>query len=309
MPLNVTVASLVAFTVLRAQPAAAIPKFEVASIKPGPNCMVPLAAPLLPGSLPRTAPPPPPPPPRPGGPDTAGRFNECRPLADFIRMAYVVYADGHFHGALFGSPFAAGPPIEGAPGWVASDPYQILAKAEGTPSRETISGPMLQALLEERFHLKLHKATREMSIYALTVAKGGAKLQASKVDCVRAQPEGPPQMLAPGQTRCVDMIGGKKGPNTGVQMQGDNLDTFCEMLSRLLDGPVVNKTGITGKFDIQLEFAIDESTPALVPGASDEPAAPSVFTAIQKQLGLKLEPGMGPRDSIVIDHVERPSAN
>jgi len=256
--------------------------------------MLPIPAPFVPGSLPKTAPPPPPPPPPPGGPGTSGRFNECRPLADFIRMAYVIYADGHFHG-VWGSPFDGGPPIEGAPGWVASEPYRILAKAEGTPGREMMSGPMLQALLEDRFHLKLHKTPREVSLYALTVAKGGPKLQASKVDCALAQ--------------CATMIGGKKGPNTGLQMQGETLDTFCQMLSRLLDSPVVNKTGITGKFDIQLEFAIDESTPRLVPGASDEPAAPSVYTVIQQKLGLKLEPARGPRDVIVIDHVERPSAN
>ncbi len=141
--------------------------------------------------------------------------------------------------------------------------------------------------------MKVHKAAKEIPIYALTVAKGGAKLQASKVDCVLSQPEGPPQTLAPGQTHCVDSIGGPKGPNTRVQAQAATLDTFSQMLTRLLDRPVVNKTGIAGNFDIDLAFAIDESTPRLVPGNSDEPTAPSVFAAIQQKLGLKLEPAKG----------------
>jgi uncharacterized protein (TIGR03435 family) len=306
LPLNLAVAGMVTMAVLHAQPGPAVLKFEEASIKPSPNCMIPIPVPFVPGSLPKTAPPPPPPP-RPGG-SSSGRFNECRPLADFIRMAYVIYADGHFHG-VWGSPFEGGAPIEGAPAWVATDPYQILAKAEGTPGREMMSGPILQALLENRFQLKVHKTAKEIPVYALTVAKGGPKLQVSKVDCVLSQPEGPPQTLAPGQQHCIGSIGGPKGPNTRVQAQAASLDTFCQMLTRLLDRPVVNQTGVAGKFDIELAFAIDEATPRLVAGNSDEPTAPSVFTAIQQKLGLKLEPTKGARDFIVIDHVERPSAN
>ena len=103
-----------------------------------------------------------------------------------------------------------------------------------------------------------------------------------------------------------------------LQAQGTTLDGFSRLLHLVLDRPVVDKTGIKARFDFYLEFAEDETTPklALPPGgdpgvpaaAPSDPGAPSIFTAIQ-QLGLKLEPAKGPREFLVIDHVERPSEN
>ena len=106
--------------------------------------------------------------------------------------------------------------------------------------------------------------------------------------------------------------------NTGVNATSKTLDQFCELLSHLLDRPVVNKTGIDVRYDFHVEFAIDESTPKFLPGGgmsqmppqtSDEPAGPSVFTVLQTQLGLKLDAVKGPGDLLVIDRVERPTAN
>ncbi len=85
--------------------------------------------------------------------------------------------------------------------------------------------------------------------------------------------------------------------------------TFAERLG-LLDRPVIDKTGIPGMFTFHVEFAFDDSTPGLRPAPSDEPGGgPSIFTAVQEQLGLKLEPTKGPGDFLVIDSVERPSEN
>jgi uncharacterized protein (TIGR03435 family) len=137
----------------RAQSATASPpaKFEVASIKP---CK---------GD---------------GGPEgsSPGRLNlGCRSVIDLIRSAYVFYVDGHFH-----LGYVDRVPIEGGPGWINSERYDINAKAEGTPGEGMMQGPMLQALLERRFKLKVHRETKEGAAYAITVAKSGAKLQPFK---------------------------------------------------------------------------------------------------------------------------------
>jgi uncharacterized protein (TIGR03435 family) len=301
---------------------ASTPKFEVASIKagcPGGGGPAPYAA--GPKGLPSSAPPPPKALKAGGGGGTAtspGRFNECRPLSELIHMAYVMNAGGQFHG-VWGPQFEAGPPLEDGPAWVRSDPYQIIAKPAGTASRETMSGPMLQALLEDRFQLKIHRDTREVPIYALTVAKGGTKLTEYRVTCVRFQPRQPGDpmpALAPGQKNCRDLIGMPKGPNMSLEAQAATLDDITILIGRLVDRPVVNKTAIAGKFDVRLEFAIEGTTmkmppadPAGIPAQpSTDPAGPSIFTAIER-LGLKLEPAKGPGDFLVIDHVERPSAN
>ena len=116
--------------------------------------------------------------------------------------------------------------------------------------------------------------------------------------------------LGPGQTYCKVRVSARR---PAVDAQGSTLAEFSQLLNLVLDRPVIDETGITGKFDIHLEFAISEATPRFLPGgdmarfaeaASDR--VPSVFAAIQ-QLGLKLEPTQGPRDFLVIDHVERPT--
>ncbi len=297
---------------LRAQAKSSTPKFDAASIRPG--CLGGEAVAMKTG----------------GGRQTksgrgnaeissAGRLAVCRSLADLIHMAYVMYAGGHFHG-VWGPQFESGPPLEGGPAWVRSDHYQVIARAEGAPGREVVSGPMLQSLLEDRFQLKLHRDTREVPVYALTAASGVVKLKPPAANCVSVQPQQPGDPvvpLQPGQKYCMALIGFRKGPNTGLNAEATTLDHFVELLSHLVDRPVVNKTGIPGKFDIYLEFAVDEATPRFLPGgdmaqtqamSSNDPAGASVFTAIQ-QLGLKLEPAKGPGEFLVIDHVERPSGN
>ena len=115
--------------------------------------------------------------------------------------------------------------------------------------------------------------------------------------------------LAPGQEYCKVRVSTRK---PAVDAQGATLAEFSQLLNLVLDRPVIDRTGIAGKFDIHLEFAIDEATPRFLSGgdlarqADPDPNGRSVFTAIQ-QLGLKLEPAQGTRDFLVIDHVERPT--
>ena len=176
-----------------------------------------------------------------------------------------------------------------------------------------MTGPMLQALLEDRFRLKIHSETREIPIYELTVAKSGSKLKPfTEGSCTFRPPrditkplERPPA-LPTGQNYCA-LLGTFQGPNMVVDAQGISISEF----SFFLEGsgrPVIDKTGIPGKFDFHLEYAPDEDQRRRVSDAG-EPTAPSIFTAVQEQLGLKLESGKGHGDFFVIDHVERPSEN
>jgi uncharacterized protein (TIGR03435 family) len=172
---------------------------------------------------------------------------------------------------------------------------------------------MLQALLEDRFGLKIHRETREVPVYALTVAKGGPKLRpfqegsCTPFDLTKSFP-------APGdKPLCKLMMGSGTPQNRKDEGHGLSLDEFAKALimSNSLDRPVINKTGIAGTFDFHLEYALDDTSPLFRrdPGDPSDPGGPSIFTALQQQLGLKLEPAKGPGEFLVIDRVETPSAN
>jgi uncharacterized protein (TIGR03435 family) len=157
---------------------------------------------------------------------------------------------------------------------------------------------MLQSLLAERFNLKLHRETRESTVYALVLGRNGLKMRPSKDQTLwagdfpdgspdgRPVTAGGPTELAPGRLR------GEAIPMT----------MFVNLLAGPL-GPVMNKTGLAGRFDIDLRY---DPASGQSPDAAD---TPSLFTAIQEQLGLRLESAKGPVEFLVIEHIERPSAN
>ena len=288
------------------------PKFEVASIKP---CKTDNAD----GR-------------RSGGENLSpGRLHlDCSTVKDLVQMAYVLFANGFVN-----PPWSRSVPIEGGPAWINSDRYEIDAKAEDSQSQGTMHGPMLQALLEDRLKLKTHRETREAPVYALTVAKGGPKLKqfeegsCTPVDFTRFFAQFPPPELDPDVNYCgginpdgrrwLGVLSTMKGPNAVYEARGMNLDDFFKIFVRGLDRPVIDKTGITGRFDFHLEFELAETTPLVRGGdpGGTPPAAfpddpnrgPSIFTAIQEQLGLKLESATGLGEFFVIDHVEKPSGN
>jgi uncharacterized protein (TIGR03435 family) len=173
---------------------------------------------------------------------------------------------------------------------------------------------MLQALLEERFKLKTHRETREVPVYVLTVASGGLRIpRAADSSCVPSDYSNfPRSALPPGKRRCNDIVG-RKGSNTVLNAEEATIDYFSEILSLALNRPIVYKGGIPGKYNFHLEFPTDQTASSGVRGLpvlpADEPSAASVFTVMQEQLGLKLEPASGPREFLIVDHVERPSAN
>jgi uncharacterized protein (TIGR03435 family) len=149
---------------------------------------------------------------------------------------------------------------------------------------------MLQELLADRFHLKVHHEIKELPVYALVVAKGGSKLKESKLE-------------DPSQGRLED----GEGQLTAICMPLlFALRAFTQELGR----PVLDQTGLTGNYDFTLRWAPDQKQMASPTNAAvSDMAGPSLFTAIQEQLGLKLEPTKGPVDTIVIDHVEPPTEN
>jgi bla regulator protein blaR1 len=249
---------------------------------------------------------------RAGGSSSPGRLNvNCQTVKGLIITAYVLFADGQHQP----SSSLKLLPVEGGPAWINSDRYDADAKAEGPASPEMMQGPMLQTLLEDRFKLKIHRETREIPVYALAVAKSGLKLQrAEGGSCTpRDLTKSPQPRPQPGQRPFCGSarLAARKGPNFTWEMHAMSLDEFSKWLNLGLDRLVIDKTGITERFDFRLEFASDETTPGLLPGGGDsgDPPGPSIFTALQQQLGLKLEPAKGPGGLLAIDHVERPSGN
>lgn len=206
-------------------------------------------------------------------------------------------------------------PIKGGPPWLHSAFYEINAQAEGNPSVKTMMGPMMQVLLEDRFHLKVRREATEGPVYFLTVARGGPKLHAfTEGSCTPYSPYQSTTLEA-GRQYCRNQM---SAVNASLEVQGGTLDVFSGMLEILLERPVINKTGITGRFDFRIEFSREGTKLAGVPliqpngsisGASDPAGRSSIFSVLQEQLGFKLEPGKGPVEALVIDHVERPTAN
>ena len=180
--------------------------------------------------------------------------------------------------------------IVGDPDWVGTESYDIdgVADVPGQPNLDQMMG-MFQKILVDRFHLTFHHEKRELSAYALTVTKSGPKLAKSLGD-----PNGLPDETGEGDRLGFNMR------YTNVSMH----DFAANMQSMQGDGkPVVDQTGLSGRFDFTLKWTRDESA------SSDPNAPPGLFTAIQEQLGLKLEAVKAQVDVLVIDHVERPSAN
>ena len=253
---------------------------------------------------------------------TPGRIAiNCVPLA---RIAYFAYAGvGSMNHPLLND--APGNPdhIRGGPGWVRSDTFVIEAKAEGTPTREVMMGPMLRALLEERFQLKTHRETEEVPMYTLTVAKGGLKIKP-------LDPGGCTSTTGLSSLSREDLMAAVTGPKPpcgnftslggeGTRkwiLGGETLARFAnQTLSSVMDRFVMDKTGVDGMFNIRLEFDLyDDNVRQGVFGGRFAGAKPegldpavSIFTALEEQLGLKLEKSRGPREYLVIDTAEKPS--
>jgi uncharacterized protein (TIGR03435 family) len=171
---------------------------------------------------------------------------------------------------------------------------------------------MLRAVLEDRFKLRIREESAAVPVYTLIAASGGPKLN-TFVDgsCTDAPASFPSPQLPAGQRYCMARAGSRP---PAIDAEGASLDEFTKLLSLVLDRPVIDKTGIAGRFTIHLEFAPDASTPRFLPGSelarfATAPAAgtPTIMRALE-QLGLRLELGSGNQRQLVIDHIEKPTA-
>jgi uncharacterized protein (TIGR03435 family) len=301
-----------------------IPQFEVASIKP---CQ--LGGRGGRGAAPGA---------RGGGPGTPivspGRLNlVCQTARQLIQQAYLTFAEGKGNSLLL-NPTT----IETAADWINTERYEVSATADPDITQAMMRGPMMQALLEERFKLKVHRETREVPVYVMTVLKAGFKLQPleeGSCDPRDLTKGGRPAMITPEQgfreilqpgekPSCGVAVRTAKGPTDPIQVvigQAMGLTEFAGLLGSGMDRLVIDRTGISGIFNLHLQFARDQATAGFLPPpppgfpvdpqpvVATDPAGPSIFTAIQEQLGLRLDQARGPGQFLVIDHVEKPSEN
>lgn len=187
--------------------------------------------------------------------------------------------------------------ILGGPSWILNDKWDVEAKADGIQGDH--SAELMQSLLADRFQLKVHRETKQVPEYALVVAKGGSKMKASTNESGESKER---VQFGRGQAIISDM----------------SIPRFADFLSRELGRPVMDRTDLKGKYGFKLEWAPAPGEsgaeslglpPVALPPPSADSTAPSIFTALEEQLGLKLESTKGPAEMVVIDHVERPSEN
>jgi uncharacterized protein (TIGR03435 family) len=229
------------------------------------------------------------------------RMTNC-PLMAALIMAYVPAKGGALG-------FSTEGRVVGAPDWMMSEKYDIDARIDTadmaawqkpTTQKEMLHA-MLQSLLAERCKLTVHREMREKPVYALVVGKNGPKLQ-------KAGSLVPAEILAKHPNVGAIPGGGGMfavGARGVLELYGASLETLATMLSNPAGRLVVDETGLTGTYDIKLEML--QTEPPAADGTQDP--GPSIFTMVQEQLGLRLESAKGSVETLVIDHVERPSEN
>jgi len=196
--------------------------------------------------------------------------------------------------------------LSGGPGWIESEAYDIEATSDARATPPQLTGLMLQSLLKERFNLAVSTVSRELPIYAMTVAKTGPTLQRSPDQtCLPFDPANPPLPGDPGR-KPNEMCGSIGLGLTSLNAKQATMPALAMALSQLLGRTVVDRTNLAGEFDGRLTFAPTGFVPN---GASVDPALPDIFTAVQEQFGLRLEASIGPVGTIFIDQVERPTEN
>jgi uncharacterized protein (TIGR03435 family) len=260
---------------------ATVPKFEAASIRPCPAFRNRSIQDLL-------------------APDRLR--SGCTSISRLIQQAYGLYANGHMN------PLAS-VGVVGGPAWVRSDFYEIDAKAPGSQSHAVMNGPMLQAFLEDRLKLKIRRETREIPVYKLTVTQGGARLEQFHGNCIPWDFDNPPAHPPDPSSRC----GTSRLTGDGFDMHAASMTDLGMFFAVTMDRPVLNETGITGRFNLHMavpaeSFRKPRGLPALS-GPAEPASSPALISAIQGavvKLGLNLEPASAPGEFLVIESIRRP---
>ncbi len=203
--------------------------------------------------------------------------------------------------------------IVGEPSWAKTKLYEVTAKTQDNLSFEQMR-PMLRSLLAERFNLKLHKIDKKLPVYELTAAKGGLKIvQAKDGSCVKLDPNGARPTLGSKGCGAYRIRTATIGGPSEIDGFSVTMSKLAELLADQIGSSVVDKTGFSGTFDFHLEFSPANAAlipkPAPTTAADPDSQAPTIFKALQEQLGLKLQSTTGPVEVLVIDHVKYPSPN
>ena len=276
-------------------------EFEAASVKPSPQPA---------GGFIRLKPP--------GGPGTADPTRLEYTFTTLRNLLMVAYSVKNYQ-------------VSG-PAWLDSERYDVLATCAPGTTKEQVA-VMLQNLLADRFQVKVHKETKDLPLYELTVAKGGPKLKPYVDDPnePKFDPGQPPPLPPPGKDGALPKP--PPGMNLMMIMNGKlhmvsrktTMARLADQLSNNLRNPVVDKTGLTGDYDVDIEFSTEglagvpglpgggppggPGGPGIGPGpGGDTNDAPALITAVQEQLGLKLDQKKGPLDLVVVDHAEKTPA-
>jgi uncharacterized protein (TIGR03435 family) len=200
--------------------------------------------------------------------------------------------------------------IVDAPRWIETDRFYVQAKAGASKGAitERQLQLMTQALLEERFQLRTHREQRELPVYDLVASKGGIKMTRA-VDQTPTTSDGDPVTLdpsAPPRGRFKQM--GKPSPSGAITLSitgtAVTMTAFIGLLQQYLDRPIVDSSGASGLYDVRLEFGMAQQQPT-----ADDSTGPSIFTAVQEQLGLKLDAVRRHVEVLAVDHAEHPTAD
>ncbi len=224
---------------------------------------------------------------------------------------------------LIQSAFGARPwEVSGGPAWMSSAYYAIDAKAP-RPADSAAVWRMVQPLLEERFNMKWHREKKVMQVYVLSVERDGKLPKPKEESCAKvdrrtplAQPAAGKRTLAP----CGSIVMPVSPPRAEMYGGQIQMAALVDRLISILGRPVIDQTGFTGTFDLELEFEFTPPRPyphpiegppseSPAPLATDPSIAPSIFTALRQQLGLRIRPDKAPVDVVVIDSIQRPSSN
>jgi uncharacterized protein (TIGR03435 family) len=190
--------------------------------------------------------------------------------------------------------------IFGLPKWADTDRFDVKAKVaeEDLPGLKSMAPPdrikIVQNIVEERFKVKVHRETKELPTYDLVIAKGGLKIKEAVLD-----ENSPKAMKGPDGKVHGGMMRMGRGTLSG---QGIPMETLIKMLSSVTQRTVVDKTGLKGTYDLELKW-----TPEDAPAGATEETGPSIFTAVQEQMGLRLDASKGMVETLIVDHAEKPS--
>jgi uncharacterized protein (TIGR03435 family) len=215
--------------------------------------------------------------------------------------------------------------ISGGPSWITTDRWNIEAKAEeGSippltgPPDPTVPNPltlMVQSLIEDRFQLKMHRETKELPVYELLVGKSGSKMKLSADQSPAKPPERGSPLPPPPQRGGPMPRGAMRVGRGALEANGVLITNLVAALSQQLGRTLIDKTDLKGFYDIKLEWTPEIGQGPVVPGGPEPPppsgdtSGPSIFTAVQEQLGLRLESSKGPVEVLVIDSVQKPTEN